>query len=182
MWFRRDLRVTDNAALCMALQACRQVHCVFVFDQDILAPLPRSDRRVEFIRESLVELDARLRKLAGTASAGLMVRRGVASNEIVSLTQALRAQAVFAAHDYEPQAIERDTRVRDALAAQGVALHTCKDHVVFEGREILTKTGTPYGVFTPYKNNWLATITPHHLRTHDASALASFLAPRPAEM
>ena len=57
MWFRRDLRVTDNAALCMALQECRQVHCVFVFDQDILGSRPRSDRRIEFIRESLVELE-----------------------------------------------------------------------------------------------------------------------------
>lgn len=40
MWFRRDLRVTDNAALHMALKACRQLHCVFVFDRDILDGLP----------------------------------------------------------------------------------------------------------------------------------------------
>jgi deoxyribodipyrimidine photo-lyase len=181
MWFRRDLRVTDNAALCMALQACRQVHCIFVFDRDILDALPRADRRVEFIRESLVELDARLRELAGTPSSGLIVRFGIASDEILALAQPLKAQAVFAAHDYEPQAIERDARVREALAGQGVTLLTCKDHVVFEGREILTKTGTPYGVFTPYKNNWLASVTPQHLRTHDVSALASFLAPRPTD-
>jgi deoxyribodipyrimidine photo-lyase len=42
-----------------------QVHCVFVFDTDILDGLPREDRRVEFIRESLVELDADLRRLTG---------------------------------------------------------------------------------------------------------------------
>ncbi|MEO8121366.1 MAG: deoxyribodipyrimidine photo-lyase, partial [Rhodoferax sp.] len=53
MWFRRDLRVVDNAALCLALKACRQVYCVFVFDQDILAALPRADARVEFIRAAL---------------------------------------------------------------------------------------------------------------------------------
>ena len=56
MWFRRDLRVDDNTALFEALRSCRQVHCVFVFDSEILDPLPRADRRVEFIRESLVDL------------------------------------------------------------------------------------------------------------------------------
>jgi deoxyribodipyrimidine photo-lyase len=49
MWFRRDLRATDNAALYHALKACRHVWCVFVFDTDILDKLPRADRRVEFI-------------------------------------------------------------------------------------------------------------------------------------
>jgi deoxyribodipyrimidine photo-lyase len=64
MWFRRDLRVDDNAALYHALRACRQLLCVFVFDRAILDALPRADRRVEFIRESLVELEAELRALA----------------------------------------------------------------------------------------------------------------------
>lgn len=40
-WFRRDLRVTDNAALCVALRACRQLYCIFIFDRDILDTLPR---------------------------------------------------------------------------------------------------------------------------------------------
>jgi len=65
VWFRRDLRAEDHAALHHALQQCQQVHCAFVFDRAILDPLPRRDRRVEFIRESLVELDSRLRTLAG---------------------------------------------------------------------------------------------------------------------
>ena len=179
MWFRRDLRVQDNAALCLALQACRQLHCVFVFDQDILAALPRADRRVEFIRESVHELDAALRQLSGRTGAGLIVRLGHAPKEIVALATTLQVQAVFAARDYEPQAIARDARVRDALTDAGMALHTCKDQVVFEGRELLTKTGTPYGVFTPYKNTWLATVSSQHLRCHEAAPLAAALASRP---
>ncbi len=179
MWFRRDLRIIDNAALCMALNACRQLHCVFIFDREILDTLPRADRRVEFIRESLCELDENLRKLGGTPGAGLIVRFGRASEEIVALAQTLHVASVFAAHDYEPQAGQRDARVRSALADAGIALQTCKDHVVFERREILSKTGTPYGVFTPYKNTWLATVTPDHLRSHDAAPFAAVLAPRP---
>ena len=79
MWFRRDLRVDDNAALYHALRSCRQVVCVFVFDSTILAPLPRVDRRVEFIRESLLELDEELRALGG----GLIVRHAAAAGSLV---------------------------------------------------------------------------------------------------
>ena len=179
MWFRRDLRVNDNAALCLALHACRKLYCVFVFDREILDELPRADRRVEFIRESLCELDEGLRKLSGASGAGLIVRFGLPSEEIVALAKVLHVQSVFAAHDYEPQAQARDARVRGALADAGIALQTCKDHVVFESREILTKTGTPYGVFTPYKNSWLASVTPDRLRSHDARPLAAALVARP---
>jgi deoxyribodipyrimidine photo-lyase len=63
-----------------------------------------------------------------------------------------------------------------------VTLQTCKDHVVFERREILTQAGAPYGVFTPYKNNWLASVTPAHLQQRDPAPLASALAPRPADL
>ena len=62
VWFRRDLRDSDHAALCEALRRGRRVFCAFVFDREILDALDHeADRRVEFIRESLVELDAALR-------------------------------------------------------------------------------------------------------------------------
>ena len=64
VWFRRDLRAHDHAALYHALRSCRQVWCVFVFDQEILDALPRSDRRVDFIHASVQELDGLLRDLA----------------------------------------------------------------------------------------------------------------------
>ena len=182
MWFRRDLRVADNAALHMALRSCRQLHCVFVFDRDILDSLPRADRRVEFIRESLCELDDDLRTLGNIPGAGLIVRHGNARDEIVRLAKALQAQAVFAAHDDEPLSRERDSVVLDALTRSRIDMHTCKDHVVFERREILTKAGTPYGVFTPYKNCWLASATPDHLRSLDATPYGAALAIRPPEL
>ena len=75
MWFRRDLRVADNAALFHALKAGRQVHCAFVFDTAILDGLPRQDRRLEFIRESAAELDEALRHAGGPA-AGLIALHG----------------------------------------------------------------------------------------------------------
>jgi deoxyribodipyrimidine photo-lyase len=183
VWLRRDLRADDHAALYHALRAAGRVWCVFVFDRAILDALPRADRRVEFIRDSLAGLDAELRALAlshGVAGAGLIVRHGVAAEEIPALAAQLGVQAVFANHDDEPYALERDTRVRGRLAALGVALHTSKDHVIFERAEVLTGGGTPYGVFTPYKNAWLKKLDAFYMRAYPVAHHAGALAPPPA--
>ena len=182
MWFRRDLRIDDNAALCLALRSCGHVYCAFVFDREILDRLPRADRRVEFIRESLADLDASLRKATGKPAAGLIVRHGIGCDEIAALAKALGVQAVFAAHDYEPRAVARDRKVLGALAGVGIALHMVKDQVILEGRELLTKTGTPYTVFTPYKNAWLARVGDALLHDHDYTPHTDALAPRPEPM
>ena len=176
MWFRRDLRLSDNPALHQALTQCRTVHCVFVFDTDILDTLPRADRRVEFIQASLVELDQALRQHGHRPANGLIVLHGKATQRIPELATSLGAQAVFAAHDYEPQALARDDQVQAQLAAQGIALHTCKDHVVFEKREVLTRTGTVYGVFSPYKKAWLARLTEHPLVVRDLPQMSALIA------
>lgn len=179
VWFRRDLRASDHAALYHALRQCRQVHCVFVFDRAILDPLPRTDRRVEFIRESLVELDVHLRQLSGHPDGGLIVRHGLAPDEMAELARALDADAVFANHDDEPQALERDAQVRTALARERRAFHTFKDHTVFERDELLTQAGCPYSVFTPYKNAWLRKVNAFYLSAYPVERHAHALAPRP---
>jgi deoxyribodipyrimidine photo-lyase len=182
VWFRRDLRSVDHAALYHALKAARQVWCAFVFDREILDPLPRTDRRVEFIHDSVLALDADLRALAarraGTA-AGLIVRHGHAVDELPRLARQLHVQAVYANHDDDPAALARDARVRGALADAGIALHTAKDHVVFERSELLTGSGKPYGVFTPYKNAWLRKIDPFYLSAYPVERHATSLAAPP---
>ena len=179
MWFRRDLRTDDNAALYQALKRCKTVHCVFIFDSEILDLLPKSDRRVEFIRESLVELDASIRKLAKKENAGLIVQHAWATDAIAKLAQELAVQSVFTNHDYEPQAIKRDAIVLGKLADLGVAFHTFKDHVIFERTEILTQMGKPYGVFTPYKNACLKKLDAFHLRPYSVKKYSESLAARP---
>jgi deoxyribodipyrimidine photo-lyase len=183
VWLRRDLRVDDHAALYHALRAARQVWCVFVFDKAILDPLPRQDRRVEFIRDSLVGVDAELRALAashGIEGAGLIVHHGQAHEAVPALAARLGVQAVYTSHDDEPAALERDARVRGLLADRGVVLHTAKDHVVFERSEVLTLSGGPFSVFTPYKNAWLKKCEPFFLSAYPVARHASALAPRPA--
>ena len=179
MWFRRDLRVDDNASLYAALVQCRTVYCVFVLDTTILDKLPRVDRRVEFIRESLVALDDELRVASENPLAGLIVLHGLARDAVPKIASQLGVQAVFAGHDDEPDALARDAEVRGRLAAAAVALFTFKDHVVFERRELLTQAGSPYTVFTPYKKAWLAKIALQPLSEHDCVAQARALAARP---
>ena len=178
VWFRRDLRAHDQAALYHALTRCEQVFCAFVFDKDILDALPRADRRVEFIRESLVELDDTLRALSGRERGGLIVQHAVASDAIPALASALDVQAVFANHDDEPQALDRDGLVRTRLAAAGKAFHTFKDHTLLERSEVLTQTGNPYSVFTPYKNAWLKKIDAFQLKSYPVERHAHHLAAR----
>ncbi len=181
VWFRRDLRADDHAALYHALRASREVLCVFVLDTAILDPLPRADRRVEFIRESLVALDTALRALAGRAGCGLIVRHADAEHEIPRLARELGAQAVFANHDYEPYAMARDARVRGGLADIGVSFHGYKDQVIFEREELVTQTGKPYSVFTPYKNAWLKKVDAFFLKPYPVEKYAEALAARPGE-
>ena len=173
VWFRRDLRAYDHAALYHALKDSSAVHCVFVFDTEILDALPsRVDRRVEFIRESLVELRATLEQMGG----GLIVRHARARDEIPRLAEELRIQAVYTNQDYEPVALERDRTVQRTLLEQGVLLHTFKDQVIFEKDEILTREGRPFGVFTPYKNTWLERLDDFYVKAYPVDKYTDALA------
>ncbi|MFM7461374.1 MAG: deoxyribodipyrimidine photo-lyase, partial [Burkholderiales bacterium] len=151
-WFRRDLRVADNAGLYHALQSGIPVYCAFIFDRDILDKLPsKSDRRVEFIWESLQEVHQRLVANGG----GLIVRHASAKSEIPKLAGELGVSKVYANDDYEPAAIARDRDVSTALRVRSIDFEVFKDTVIFEKNEVLTQAGKPFSVFTPYKNAWL---------------------------
>ncbi len=163
VWFRRDLRDYDHAALYHALKHHNQVYCVFIFDKKILNQLSdKADRRVEFIWESVVELKASLQANGGD----LIVKYGLASEEIVSLAQSLKVDAVYSNRDYEPSAVARDALVKTALCTQHIDFYQFKDQVIFEQDEILTLAGKPYGVFTPYKNNHLKKLNDYYLKAY----------------
>ncbi|RYF00406.1 MAG: deoxyribodipyrimidine photo-lyase [Oxalobacteraceae bacterium] len=178
VWFRRDLRLDDHAALHHALLSRRQVVGVFVFDTDLLDGLPADDRRVQFIYDSVRELDDRLR----TSGGYLIVRHGRAAQEIAALAAELDVESVYANHDYEPQASARDGDVADALRQAGRSLQTFKDQVVFEKDEVLTLAGGPFSVFTPYKNAWLKRLAaqPEAMAPFETLPHLDALAPRPA--
>lgn len=178
MWFRRDLRCDDNAALHAALTAYRRVYCVFVYDTAILDALPtRQDRRVEFIWQSVSELGGALAAAGGE----LITLHGAAQEEIPRIACALGVQAVYTNHDYEPQALTRDAAVAQALQTAGIQFLTRKDHVIFEKDEVLTGAGKPFSVFTPYKNAWLKKLEPFYLKAYPVGRYLGRLARAPGK-
>jgi deoxyribodipyrimidine photo-lyase len=163
VWFRRDLRDYDHAALYHALKSSKNVYCAFVFDTDILDQLnDKADRRVEFIWESIRELKTALQN----CGSDLIVLHGSSKNEIPKLADLLSVKAVFTNHDYEPSAIARDIVVIEKLNTRNIDFHHFKDHVIFEKDEVLNLSGKPYGVFTPYKNMWLKNINDFFIKPY----------------
>jgi deoxyribodipyrimidine photo-lyase len=175
VWFRRDLRVCDHAALHHALKAHSRVHCVFVFDTTILDLLPRRDRRVEFILRAVEEVAAALRKMGGE----LIVLHGDPVVEIPRLAAELGVEAVYVNRDYEPAAVARDAEVKRRIAS--AEFFDFKDQVIFDRGEVMTQGGTPFSVFTPYKNAWRKKLDPEHLYAWPIEDYAAHLAsPRDA--
>ncbi len=165
VWFRRDLRDVDHAALAAALAEEGPVYCAFVFDTTILRSLPADDRRVSFIHAALVELDAALRQRGG----GLIVRHGDPVEEIPCLAAELGVSSVFAGRDYEPAAKRRDAEVAVRLRDAGRQLVLLRDQVIFDGDDVLTQAGKPFSVFTPYRNAWLKRLDASGLERHASS-------------
>ncbi len=172
VWFRRDLRIDDHAALSDALRVADIVHCAFLFDTAILDPLPEADARVTFIWDSLRELKAALSARGG----GLQILHGQAEVEIPRLAARLGVSTVHAGRDYEPAAVARDAAVARRLSESGIELRLRKDQVIFELDEVRTQTGGWFSVYTPYRKRWLATLGPHDLTPHPVAGLRGRLA------
>lgn len=150
-WFRRDLRLEDNVGLYQALQSPYPVVPLFIFDDAILEQLPKDDARVTFIYESLSKINEKLVEFGSS----LLVKKGKTQEVWQQLMAEFEVKEVFFNKDYEPYAIKRDQQISELLAQNGVKVQTFKDQVVFEEAEITKADGSPYTVYTPYKNKWL---------------------------
>ena len=173
-WFRRDLRLSDNAGLYHALKTASEqgvrVLPLFIFDRTILDELPsKRDRRVEFIHHALTDVQKELQ----TYHSSLIVRYGFPIEVWEQLLREYRIQAVFTNHDYEPYSTRRDEAVGKLLAAHGVEFQTFKDTVIFEKNEVLTADDRPYTVFTPYSRKWKAQIADSHTRAYSVNEYGS---------
>jgi deoxyribodipyrimidine photo-lyase len=150
-WFRRDLRLKDNAGLYHALKEGAPVVPIFIFDTDILDKLSnKKDTRVHFIHDTITDLKKQLAELGSS----IEVRYGKPLQEIDKLTEQYDVKSVFTNRDYEPYAKQRDKEVHELLKEKGIAFHTYKDHVIFEGLEVEKKAGGVYTVFSPYGRMW----------------------------
>jgi len=153
-WFRRDLRLFDNAALFEALTSGFKVVPVFIFDKKILQNLNPDDKRISFIYQAIQQINTSLLSF----NSSVQVYYGTVDEVFSQLLTTYDVNRVFANHDYEPYALERDQKVKKMLAEKGVLFQTFKDQVIFEKDEIIKSSGEPYTVYTPYSHKWIEKI------------------------
>ena len=149
-WFRRDLRLEDNVGLYFALSENINVLPIFIFDPEILEHLPENDARVKFIHNTLMSINYQLNKLGKSIS----IFRHSPSVVFNNLIEKHKINTVYTNHDYEPYALKRDENIKSLLNSKNIEFKTYKDQVVFEKDEVTKADGTPYLVYTPYKNKW----------------------------
>ena len=164
-WFRRDLRLDDNAGLYHALKGKNPVLCLFVFDRDILDKLQdKNDARVTFIYQTIAELNKELKKHGST----LLVKYDKAEKAWDEVLKEYIIETVYAYHDYEPYAKQRDEAIHEKLRKHHIEFKTCKDQVIFEKDEVVKDNGEPYTVYTPYKNKWYQKLNDFYLKSYPA--------------
>ena len=167
-WFRRDLRLHDNAGLFQALRSGDPVLPIFIFDKNILDELEdKQDRRVEFIYEAIQKIQDQLLPLGST----LDVRYGELAKLFSALMKAYNIRAVYTNHDYEPYASRRDEEIRAILGKENISFLTFKDQVIFEKNEVVKDDGKPYTVFTPYSKKWKASLKPSSYEAYKTEGL-----------
>jgi deoxyribodipyrimidine photo-lyase len=145
-WIRRDLRLTDNAALHSALET-DSVLPVFILDPafDNLSP-----RRKDFLYEGLSALDKDLRK----RNSYLVIRKGKPIDALRQLFDEVKAEAIYAEEDYTPYARKRDEFIQKLLP-----LKLLQGQIVHHPKSIHKQDGRPYTVYTPYSKVWKAQLT-----------------------
>lgn len=162
-WFRRDLRIEDNAALYYALKDEFPVQPVFIFDRKILDKLEdKDDARVTFIHNEIERLSGELKE----RGVNLDVRYGTPEQIWKDLSEDYDIGRLYANKDYEPYARERDKSVYEFLQEKGIKFVAKKDQVIFEKDEVLKSDGTPYRVYTPYSKLWKETLDDYQLKPY----------------
>lgn len=151
-WFRRDLRVSDNASLYAACYEHDTVVPVFIFDPAILTAPETGAPCVAFMLDCLESLQRAVEEQGGR----LIIRRGNPVEVLSRLGAECGAKTLYFNRDYEPSARTRDAAVEKELGAAGWTLRTFKDVVIHEADEVLKSDGKPYVVFTPYSKGWRA--------------------------
>jgi len=148
--FRRDLRIIDNNGLNLLNQTCNNIYTVFIFTPEQVGRQNeyKSDNAVQFMIESLMDLEDNIKKEGGK----LYTFYGDNTNIIKTLIDALDIQTVCFNLDYTPYAIKRDTEIMEMCKKKDVVVQYDHDYYLHVPGSILTGSGAVYQKFTPYYN------------------------------
>jgi deoxyribodipyrimidine photo-lyase len=146
VWFRNDLRLTDNPALTAAMESGHAIVPVYVLDDAAAGAWKMGGASRWWLHHSLASLSADLQKLG----VELVLRHGTAANIIPELAAELGAASVHAARSFEPAMRETDKAVDAALKKASIPFERHLSMSLFAPERIKTKTGGDYGVYTPF--------------------------------
>ncbi|MEW7277134.1 deoxyribodipyrimidine photo-lyase [Aquimarina sp. 2201CG1-2-11] len=150
-WFRRDLRLTDNIGLTNALKGKHPVVPIFIFDKNITKQLPKDDARITFIFNTLQKIR---KTLQDHHHSSLSIYYGTPEEIFKQLISKYPISEVHTNGDYEPYALQRDTKIENLLKEKQIPFFSYKDQVIFQKNEVVKSDGSPYVVYTPYKKEW----------------------------
>ncbi|MFT5777992.1 MAG: deoxyribodipyrimidine photo-lyase [Crocinitomicaceae bacterium] len=171
-WFRRDLRLIDNKGLNAALENHHNVLPIFIFDSNILDELDAYDARVSFIHHCLESINDDLKKYGSSIKCCF----GNPYDVFKDVLKEYSVTDVYLNKDYEPYARARDKSIFELLTSHDIKLHGFKDQVIFEKLEVTKFDGTPYTVFTHYKNKWIEQFSPIDAQKSPLLNTSNFLA------
>lgn len=168
-WFRRDLRLRDNAGLYHALRSGNPVLPIFIFDTNILNGLTeKKDKRVQFIHDALLAMQLKLVELGSS----LHVYYATPEEAFEKIIAEYSVGTVYTNHDYEPYAKQRDEEIAKMLSSHSVQFQSFKDQVIFEKDEVLKENGEPYTVYTPYSRKWKERLNDFYLSSYPTTRYA----------
>jgi len=148
VWFRDDLRTSDNPALWAALEKCDDVRAIYIIEADANLR-PMGGAALAWLKESLKLLSKDLARL-GVA---LDVFNGESAEAVAAYTQEHSVEAVFWNRRYGPAERDHDAAIKKSLSGLGVAVSSFNASLLMEPWEIKTKSGTSFSVFTPFWKN-----------------------------
>jgi len=155
-WHRKDLRINDNIALDLAYLTSKKIIGCYCIDPVIFHPDQIAPAKVKYLLESLQELQENYRQL----NSELYILQGQPEQQIPQFAQTLNVKSVYYNLDVEPYSNQRDQNVNQALKERGIETNFYWDQLLHNPTEILSKTNTPYTVYTPFWKNWEQQIKP----------------------
>lgn len=146
VWFRKDLRLSDNYALRAALDHGGAVIPVYIRDDKAGSAGPLGGAQEWWLHHSLEALATSLE----TCGSSLLLRSGKPSDILHSLISETGADTVFWNRRYDPDGMETDSKLKEALRGDGLTVKSFAGHLMHEPSRVKTKGGGPYRVYTPF--------------------------------
>jgi len=171
VWFRQDLRISDQPALATAIARGGAVVPIYIEALNEANPWAPGAAHRWWLHYALLDLDRQLAPLG----LKLIVRRGKPVDELRAVAANAKADHVYWSRRYESFGIQEDSEIKRSLREQGIEVRDFNSSLLFEPWECASQAGRPYKVFTPFSKNVLARCLPEPVEHPSANAIPALL-------